>query len=208
MIIRFLGNIAAVCLLAGCVANKPQVGVTPDSLTPTDWVALSKPGTEHELLNLFVGSWDVKVSSWSEPKAAPQVSPGFSRSKWILGSRFVEERFDGLAVGVPYKGRGIMGYDAGAKQFTSVWMDSLNTAIALSKGEFSPDTRSFQLKGEVYDPLLGRDKETLTEIQLLSPDEYEITMTSTGPNGQRFRSLALNYRRAKDIPPTDTKAAR
>lgn len=195
---RFFGFVLTSLLLAGCAAQKPHDRVTPDSLSPTDWVALSKPGAEHKLLNMFVGEWEVKVSSWSDPKAPPHISPGYARSKWILGSRFVEERFDGLAEGVPYKGRGIIGYDAGAKEFTSVWMDSLNTSIALSRGEFSPDDRTFQLVGQIYDPLLGREKETLTEIHILSPDEYEITMLSVAPSGKRFRSLALNYRRAKE----------
>ena len=98
-----------------------------------------------------------------------------------------------------YKGRGIMGYDAGARLFTSIWIDSLNTSMAISKGKFSPDSKTFELVGEVYDPLMGRMKETYTEIRLVSNDEYEINMIDNAPNGRKFRSLSLVYRRKKEV---------
>jgi hypothetical protein len=186
-------------LVSGCAARAKTDGVSPDSLTPLDWVSLSKPSSSHQLLDMFAGTWDVQVSSWSDPKASPDISSGLSRSKWILGNRFLEERFEGSAGGQYYKGRGIMGYDGGARVFTSVWMDSLNTSMAISKGTFSPESKTFELLGEVYDPLMGRTKETHTEIRLVSNDEYEINMIDTAPNGRKFRSLSLVYRRKKEV---------
>lgn len=189
----------SILMVSGCAARGKTDGVSPEHLTPNDWVSLGKPGSFHQILDGFVGTWDVHVSSWSDPKANPDVSVALSRSKWILGNRFLEERFDGSMAGQYYKGRGIMGYDAGARLFTSIWIDSLNTSMAISKGKFSPDSKTFELVGEVYDPLMGRMKETYTEIRLVSNDEYEINMIDNAPNGRKFRSLSLVYRRKKEV---------
>jgi hypothetical protein len=74
-------------------------------------------------------------------------------------------------------------------------MDSLNTSIATSKGVFNPETGTFAMKGEIYDPLLGRMKETRTLIQILSADSYKVTMVDRTARGKDFISLELTYNR-------------
>jgi hypothetical protein len=71
----------------------------------------------------------------------------------------------------------------------------LNTSIATLKGVYNPETAAFAMKGEVYDPLLGRMKETRTLIQVLSPDSYKITMVDRTARGEDFTSLQLTYNR-------------
>ena len=102
-------------------------------------------------------------------------------------------------MGPRYEGLGFLGYDAGARVYTAVWMDSLNTSIATSKGVFNPETSTFAMKGEIYDPLLGRTKETRTLIQILSPDSYTITMVDRTARGKDFTSLELTYNRLRGV---------
>ncbi len=188
-----LGLVAA-ALAAGCSLGGER-GVQPGSLTPLEWAALSKPGAAHQLLSSFVGTWNVKITFWSSPSAPPQESVGSSTLTWILGDRFVHEEFQGDVLGERYQGLGLMGYDAAARRFTTVWIDSLNTAIAVQQGRYLPESSTFELRGEVYDPLIGRNKTTRSEIRVLSPDQYSVRMIDAGPTGADFTSLEIVYTR-------------
>jgi hypothetical protein len=193
--IRFVLGAVVVAASAGCSLRGPNDGVRPEGLTPLEWASLSKPGASHQLLDVFAGAWDVKITFWSDPKAAPQDSHGSSQLTWILGDRFLKEDFSGDVLGEGYQGLGLMGYDAASRRFTTVWLDSLNTAIAVQKGSYLPDSNSFELTGEVYDPLLGRTKTTQTQIHITSKDTYTVTMIDTAPNGREFKSLEIVYTR-------------
>ena len=193
--IRFVLGAAVVAASAGCSLRSSNDGVRPEGLTPLEWASLSKPGASHQLLDVFAGAWDVKITFWSDPKAAPQDSQGSSQLTWILGNRFLKEDFTGDVLGESYQGLGLMGYDAASRRFTTVWLDSLNTAIAMQKGSYLPDTNTFELTGEVYDPLLGRTKTTQTQIHITSKDAYTVTMIDTAPNGREFKSLEIVYTR-------------
>lgn len=185
------------CVLSACGPRNlaDVLGVKPRHLTPEEWAAISKPGSHHELLSMFVGEWDVDVTSWKDATANPEHSKAHSSSDWVLGFRFVREKFRSLAMGPRYEGLGFFGYDSGANLYTSVWMDSLNTSIATSKGIFDPATVTFELTGDIYDPLAGRTKETHTFIRILSKDSYEVSMVDRTARGKDFKSLELIYRR-------------
>jgi hypothetical protein len=174
-----------------------MLGVKPRNLKPEEFAALSQPGASHEILKNFVGEWNVDVVSWSAPDANPERSSARSSTSWILGYRYLREKYKGLEMGPRYEGLGFFGYDAGARVYSTVWMDSLNTSIATSKGVFNAETGTFAMKGEVYDPLLGRMKETRTLIQILSPDSYKITMVDRTARGKDYTSLQLTYNRIK-----------
>lgn len=194
----FSGMVAAVAFMsiaAGCSFGGRGDGVRPEDLTPAEWTSLSKPGSSHQLLSMFAGAWDVRITFWSSPDAHPQDSVGTSQLTWILGDRFLKEDFEGDVLGERYNGLGLMGYDAAARRFMTVWLDSLNTAIAYQQGVYDPDAKSFELTGEMYDPLLGRKKTTRSEIQVLSPDKYSVTMTDTTSTGATFKSLEIVYSR-------------
>lgn len=191
------GALALVCIsaLVGCSSTQ---GVQPSELSPSDWVALAKPGAAHEPLKTFVGAWDVTVVSSSGPLSPADTSYGTSRSSWILGSRYVQEQFEGAVSGSSYQGLGLMGYDAGARQYTMVWLDSLSTTLAVSKGKFDPSRNIFELQGVVYDPLLGREKTTTTRIHVESQDAYHVSMIERLPNGQEYAALRISYRRKNE----------
>ena len=178
------------------------LGVQPRHLSPEEWAALNQPGNQHERLSSFVGEWDVDVVSWRDPDSNPERSTARSSSTWILGYRYVREKFVGLEKGPRYEGLGFLGYDAGAKLFSMVWMDSLNTSIATSKGLLDPATATFDFRGEIYDPLQGKTKETRTFIRILSKDSYKVSMVDRSARGKEFKSLEMTYRRLahKDEP--------
>ena len=184
--------------VCGCFVSRPTFGgqgVRPASLTPEAWISLGAPTEGHSLLAPLEGEWDVEVATRGSPAAPVSKSPGRSRSFWILGGRFLQEEFTGGEGAEHYSGIGIMGYDNSSAQFSSLWIDSLTTAMALSRGRYYLDTKRFELEGEVYDPLRGGLKRTRTTLEVKSKDRYLIKMFETLPNGREFPALEISYRR-------------
>jgi hypothetical protein len=194
----FVRIIVSATLLVGCF-SRPKVsepdGVDATALSEREWMALSKPGPSHRLLELFVGSWNAKITFRSGPDGESEVSQGKSRVAWVLGDRFIKEDFEGEALGERFQGMGITGYDNAARRFTNVWIDSLNTALATSYGKYLSDENTFDFVGEIYDPLRGGMKSTRSTMRIISTDKYEYVMFDTGPNGKEYRALEIEYSR-------------
>src|SRR5258706_1553565 len=72
---------------------------------------LATPGEGHQKLDFFAGTWQANASMWMEPGKPPAVSQGTSVHKWIMGGRFLEQRFVGTMFGMPFSGLGYTAYD-------------------------------------------------------------------------------------------------
>ena len=59
------------------------------------WMKASTPGDAHKKLDGMVGSWNVTVKSWMQPGAPPMESTGSAVNAWVLGGRWMEEKFTG-----------------------------------------------------------------------------------------------------------------
>lgn len=192
------GMIVLTLFCASCAMqsrHNVQDGVSAVGLTPGEWAALSKPGPSHRLLDTFIGNWDVKLTFWSDPKAAGESSFGTSQISWMLGQRFVQEQFSGKVAGEEYLGFGIMGYDNGSRTFKTVWADSLNTALTTASGRYDPETSSFLLESQLYDPLVSGVKTVTSTLQINSANSYTFSMKDISPDGKPFTSLEMRYTR-------------
>jgi hypothetical protein len=183
--------------LVGCAGRSADSPVSALGLTPTEWASLSRPGPSHKLLAPFVGEWDVRMTFWSSPNAQPQTSVGSSTISWVLGGRFLQEQFKGATAGDSFEGMGIMGYDNATRTFNTLWIDSLNTTMAVASGRFFPEKNVFELTSELYDPLLSREKEVRSTLRFTSNDSYVFSMIDQSPEGKQFKSLEMEYTRKK-----------
>lgn len=187
----------SVFVVSACSLRSSTDGVSPVGLTPAAWAALSQPGASHRLLEIFEGDWDATISVRSAPGESAQVSKGRSRITWILDKRFLREEFKGETAGEEFEGMGLLGYDNGARVFKMVWVDSLNTALSVSTGRYVPESNVFEMVGEVYDPLFGREKTVRTTLQITSQDSYQFLMEDTAPSGKKFTAFEIQYARRR-----------
>src|SRR6185503_20208185 len=104
------------------------------------WMKVATPGEAHKWLEAMVGTWDAKISMWMAPGSAPQESTGTSENKWVLGGRFVEQRYEGTFMGQPFSGLGYTGYDNFKKKYIGSWMDNMGTMMMVSQGEAAGKT--------------------------------------------------------------------
>src|SRR3954454_23410252 len=87
------------------------------------WMKASTPGDAHKKLDHMVGAWNVTVKSWMAPGAPPMESTGTAVNSWVLGGRWIEEKFPGLFMGKPFEGNGLTGLENNPKQYVGTWMD-------------------------------------------------------------------------------------
>jgi len=187
-------------ILPGCSlirsSSSGEAPVRAIELTPSTWSSLGKPGPSHRLLELFVGSWTTATRMVSDPQASKQKHVGKSRISWILGNRFISEEFEGTMLDLSFQGIGIMGYDNGARRYSSVWADSISTALVSSSGRYFAEQNRFEFLGEVYDPLQSRTRSVRTTIDIVSNNEYVVSTYEPSATGDEVKTLEIRYERA------------
>jgi hypothetical protein len=154
------------------------------------------PGPAHKMLDGMAGSWDTKVSSWMVPGSEPMVSNGTSENKWIMGGRYMEQRFKGDFMGMPFEGLGYTGYDNVKKQYFGTWVDNMSTGMMTSVGTGgSGNTMTF--KGTYADPMTGKDVTCEEKVTVIDNDHTVFEMWAPGPDGKMFKSMEIAYARKK-----------
>jgi hypothetical protein len=154
------------------------------------------PGAPHKLLEGMVGDWNAKVSMWMQPGAPPAQSEGTSENRWILGGRYVEQKFNGTFMGAPFNGVGYTGYDNIKKQYWGTWMDSMSTGVMHSTGT-TTDGKSWTFDSVMPDPMTGKDAPVQERINVVDNDHHVWEMWSPGPDGKMFKMMEITYTRKK-----------
>jgi hypothetical protein len=160
---------------------------------------MSKPGPEHKLLASLAGTYEAKVKAYFDPTKGPDESTGTMQRKMIMQGRFLQELYDGKAMGQPFYGMGIMGYDKLKKKYTSAWIDTMSTSIMTSLGTYDADKKTFTSVGEDVDPYTGK-KMKLRDVFKIVSDKEQLLEMYRGPaegEGAEFKVLEIHYTRKK-----------
>lgn len=160
---------------------------------------LASPGPGHKKLDFMVGTWNAKTTMWMDPdpKRPPMVSEGTSIHKWVLGGRYLEQRFEGTFMGGPFSGVGYTGYDNYRKKYNSTWMDTLATAGMTSSGNFDAAGKVLTSTGKMDDPSTGKFTPFREKMTIVSNDEVLFEMWPAGPDGKEYRMMEIRYTRKK-----------
>jgi hypothetical protein len=161
------------------------------------WQKAMTPGEMQKKLRPLEGTFDVAVRTWMEPTQEPEDSTGTSTHTWVLGDRFLEERFDGTFMGAPFQGIGFLGYDNVAKKYVSTWMDTASTGILSSTGTVDAGGKIFQFKATIADPLTGKLAPVEEKLTIEDADHHRFEMWSRGPDGKMFKNMEIRYTRRK-----------
>jgi hypothetical protein len=158
--------------------------------------AASQPGPNHNLLDIFVGTWDVSANFDTGPGQPPETASGQMVNTWQLEGRWLKQEYTGQMASLgAFRGLGFLGYDNLQKSFVGTWMDTLSTSCLMSKGAFDESKATFTLSGDftVEGGEKYRQKQVMT---ILSPDRYVVSMYLAGPDGAEFKTGNLEYTRS------------
>jgi hypothetical protein len=172
-------------------------------LAPRSWGGekedMSKPGPEHKLLASLAGAYEAKVKAYFDPSKGPDESTGTMERKLIMGGRFLQEKYEGKAMGQPFFGMGIMGYDKLKKKYTAVWIDTMTTSIMHSLGTYDADKKTFTYVSDEIDPYTGKKMKTRDVLKIVSDKEQLQEMFSRPSEGEgpEMKMLEIRYTRKK-----------
>ena len=161
------------------------------------WVQVATPSAGHKALEPVVGTWDAKITMWMAPGAPPQESTGTSENKWVLGGRFVEQRYEWNFMGQPFSGVGYTGYDNFKKKYVGTWMDTMGTMIMVSEGSADATGKNLSMASTIDDIMTGKPTHVKTEIKIADADHHVMEMWGPDPTGKQFKTMEIRYTRKK-----------
>jgi len=189
----------ATLLVCATVIAQDKPAAKKMEMDPAMMEAMMKaamPGPAHKALDGMVGSWDTKVTSWMMPGGDPMTSAGTSENKWVMGGRYVEQRFKGDMMGMPFEGLGYSGYDNVKKQYFGTWIDNMSTGMMTSVGT-GGDAKTMHFKGTYADPMTGKDVTCDEKVTMVDADHMIFEMWGPGPDGKNFKMMEIAYSRKK-----------
>jgi hypothetical protein len=193
-------SIAGAMLLAFAFSTFAHDEKKKPEMDPAMMDAMMKaatPGDPHKKLDGMIGSWDTKITMWMMPGSDPMTSTGTSENKWIMGGRYVEQRFTGSFMGTPFEGIGYSGYDNVKKQYFGTWMDNMSTGMMSSTGSVDADGKTWNFTSTVPDPMTGKDMNVEEKVVIVDPDHHTMEMWMPAPDGTTFKSMEIAYSRKK-----------
>lgn len=193
----------ALAVAAAPGARAEEKAKAPAAKAPTQeemmkaWQAYATPGEGQQKLDAFAGTWNVKMKIWMEPGKPPEETDGTAENTWILGGRYLAQKYDGKMMGQPFNGVGYTGYDNHKKKYEGVWMDSGGTGMMVSSGSLDKTGKVMNFTATMDDFMTGKKmtiKETLT---IIDADTHRFEMWMPGPDGKMFKNLEGVYTRKK-----------
>lgn len=114
------------------------------------------PGKEQAMLAKSAGDWSANINMWMDPSQPPMTMQAKVRNEMKYGGRYLETRYSGMMMGMPYEGLGTIGYDNAAKKYMTTWIDNMGTGIMYMEGTMNADKRSVEFKGTGVDPMTSK----------------------------------------------------
>lgn len=156
----------------------------------------SMPGERHKALEPFVGQFTTTNRMWMKPGEKAHESMGSSDHSWVFGGRFLKMDVRGDMDGQPFEGVGYIGYDNVRGEYTSVWLDNMNTGISRSSGQFDTPTQTLKESGTVSCPMTGeKDMPIRGEWKVIDSNTLMYTMYNPDPNGKEMKGMEITYKR-------------
>jgi len=200
---RKICTLGVLTFLTAALAIAEQTAKAPDKAAQQKaamdaMMRAATPGDAHKKLNAMAGTFDAKVKTWPEPGAPPMESAGKSVNEWVLGGRWLQQRFESTFMNMPFNGIGYTGYDNIRQMYVGTWMDSMSTSVMTTSGsapEGSGKTWSFS--GMMMDPMSSEAVNFDEKITVVDNDHHILEMYGPGPNGATFKMMEITYTRHK-----------
>ncbi len=154
------------------------------------------PGEHHKHLDQFVGQFDYVIKHRMAAEGPWMESTGESKSRWVMGGRYVIDDTVGKDPAMPFAGMGITGYDNQKKQYVSVWLDNMSTGLTLSHGTCDSSGKEFTFSGKMDNPMTGNKNEPYKYvIRMINNQKHVMEWWGQGPDGKMFQSMEITYTR-------------
>ena len=156
------------------------------------WMQYMMPGEMHRLLAQGNGDWHENLVFWMSPEGDATKAESECTNTMILGDRYQESIHKGTMMGMPFEGRGLVGYDNIKKVFQSTWVDNMGTGIMYLEGPFDPKTNSVTLTGKMVDAMTGKTENVREIMTFINEKSQKMEMYMT-KNGKEFKTMEISF---------------
>ena len=182
---------------AGESKAAPKPAAPSQEETMKAWAAYMTPGEPHARLARLEGSWTATTKAWFDPTKPPEETTGSCQMKMVLGGRYLEQRFEGTAMGQPFSGIGYTGYDNVKKKYEAYWIDSSGTGMLVMAGSLDRSGKKTVYTGSMIDPVNGKKVAIRSVDTEVDADTLLFEMWMSGPDGKMAKTMEMTYRRKK-----------
>lgn len=161
--------------------------------------AATTPGERHEVLNHFVGDWDVELTL-AVPGVPEQRASGRATYEWLIPGRWIALRLTDELLGEPHVSFAIIGYDNFAKSYIIAGVSSFDTALNVSRGPVvDPEGRVIVTYGRQDDYTTGVLHKPYKIVTRIIDEDYHVVETwDMGMGAEGARVLEYRYTRRPD----------
>ena len=191
--------LAALTITALATLAAAQQGQKPPEMTPEQkaemeaYMKAGTPGAPHQALAASVGDYDVKVKSWHEAGAPAAEDTGTAKRSMALGGRVLVEEFTSSMMGMPFTGRGMMGFDNVTGKYWSTWNDSMSTGIMVNEGTCDAAGKTCTFTGSWNDPIKKAPMTARMTTRWTSPTTEVFEMYVPGRDGKEMKMMEITY---------------
>ena len=126
------------------------------------WQEACTPGPAHKDLARFLGSWDTETTILG--MGEPMKSKGTAEWKWLFEGRFIQQDWSGDMMGQPIKGQMTMGYDNFKQKYTTASVNTMETVLLTSEGNFDQSRQTLITYGKLDEPITGEIGKTFKSV--------------------------------------------
>ena len=196
---RTRGVLLAAALLLGLAAlaqeGKGMPEMTPEQKAEMEaYMKAGTPGEPHKRLAATVGTYDLRIKSWSEPGGPPTEEKGTATRTMLFDGRVLVEDVSSTMMGTPFTGRAMTGYDNVSGTYWSVWTDSMSTGIMVSEGTCDAK-KVCTYTGSWNDPIKKGPVKARMTSRWASPTTEVFEMYGPGKDGKEMKMMEMTYTR-------------
>lgn len=154
------------------------------------------PGEEHKTLAMLAGTWKYTSKWWKDAAAKPEESTGMSTNKMVMGGRYMQSEAKGKAMGMPFMGMGMTGFDNVTKKMETMWIDNMGTGMAKGTGTWDPSTKTMMETGSFSDPTApNMTRNYRATMKIMDNKSYMYEMYTTGMDGKEYKMMEMMYKK-------------
>ncbi len=155
------------------------------------------PDEHHKLLTSHAGTWSSKATFYMGPQ--PIEGTGTSEVTAINNGLFTEEKHTGTFMGMPFSGRGLLGYDKLRGKYVWTWCDSMGSWMIFGN-DGTADASGKVITWNVTEPNPEEGPTATMQAKYVMNFESDAKYSFTGYHtvgGKETKVMEIVYTRAK-----------
>lgn len=176
---------------------KPETKEEPmDSVAMEEaWKAYGTPGFQHKMMADETGKWDVEMTFWTAPDAAPEKYTATAQARMLFDGKYQEVNYDGTMMGMPFQGKSTLAFNNKSGEYISTWIDNMGTGMLIVKGHYDEATKAINFTGSMPDPLTGKDIGVREVYSIVDAKTRKLESFETKEGQKEFKSMEILMKR-------------